>query len=415
MKKLLYGIVSIFLAPFKYLVPKGNIIIIQAYSPNIYCENTKYLFEYLSQHTTFEIFWVTHHPVIQQHLDLKKLKYVCRQRPFHLIWTTLRAKVVIDSGSHYFNPLNLVGSRVLKISTHHGSGPKITAPLGNTLKETLDEVLKMNAFDYVNFTSHYASVMIGKQNLKLPHQKVVVLGYPRCDHFFDKELIQSLKSNRPVAKMLNPAITKEDRIILFTPTFRTYKYDFPLNLMDGFDVETFNRFLEQSNAYFFYTYHTANIPKNFPPNMGRIRRIEHKDFPLFDINQFMPEVDVLLDDYSTTSTDIAIINRPQVFFMPDYEYYFDMKGFIEDYRAIMPGQEVHSYQEFEKTLRECFENPESYTKKFSRQRDDLLTKYYDVTNTNSCEKLTKFIEKLMEEKHASYLPSATPLEYSSGR
>ena len=172
--------------PIKNLVPKGDIVIIQTYSPNVYCENTKYLFEYLSRNTPHQVYWITHHPEIQEHLESKNLKYLCKQRPFQLIWTTLRAKIVIDSGSSFFNFLGLVGKRVVKISTFHGSGPKITTPLGNSLDETLSEVFKMNRFDYVNFASRYASVMIGKQNLKLPHQKVIVFGYPRCDHFFDE-------------------------------------------------------------------------------------------------------------------------------------------------------------------------------------------------------------------------------------
>ena len=34
---------------------------------------------------------------------------------------------------------------------------------------------------------------------------------------------------------------------------------------------------------------------------------------MFDINEFMNEVDILLNDYTTTSTDFALLNRPQIF------------------------------------------------------------------------------------------------------
>ena len=44
------------LSPLKYIISKGNVIIIQTYSPFIYCENTKYLYEYLSIHTDYEVY-----------------------------------------------------------------------------------------------------------------------------------------------------------------------------------------------------------------------------------------------------------------------------------------------------------------------------------------------------------------------
>ena len=396
--------------PIKNLVPKGNIVIIQTYSPNVYCENTKYLFEYLSCNTPHQVYWITHHPEIQKHLESKNLKYLCKQRPFQLIWTTLRAKIVIDSGSSFFNFLGLVGKKVVKISTFHGSGPKITTPLGHSLNETLSEVFKMNSFDYVNFASRYASVMIGKQNLKLPHQKVIVFGYPRCDHFFDEQLVASRYRERPVAKMLDSRIGKNDRVILYTPTWRPYEYDFPLALMKDFELQKFHRYLEQSNAYFFYTYHTANKPLSFLPHTDRIQLISHEKFPLFDINQFMLEVDVLLDDYSTTSTDISLLNRPQIFFLPDYEYYFDVKGFIEDYRAIMPGKEVFQYSDFENTLSECFENPNGYVTKFTRQRNELVAKYYDVEKKNSCGEFSDFIGKILRANN-QIVSAASPSQF----
>lgn len=390
-RKWIVFILSCLLKPLKRLIPKGPVIILQTYSPYIYCENTRYLYEYLSQNTSYEVYWDTEHPEIIKHLHDKGWRVVSNKKWWHRIITALRARMVIDSGSGYFNPFGLIGDGVIKICTLHGCGPKATTAIYNSIKDNLTEIHKMNQFDYVNFTTRYSGVMVGKLNLKLPHPKIVTLGYPRCDAFFNKAYTEEKYKNKPVLKYLGVDLKGGEKIILYTPTWRPYSYDFPLCLMKDFDIRKLHSFLEQQNAYFFYTCHTANIPLNFLPNTSRIQRADSDKFPLFDINQFMMEIDILLNDYSTTSTDVAILNRPQIFFMPDYNYYFEVKGFIEEYRPIMPGKEVHSFADLENTVKECLNNPVIYTEKYSRERNLLLSRYYDMNNTNSCKKFSDFI------------------------
>ena len=56
------------LFPLKFVISKGNVIILQTYSPYIYCENTKYLYEYLSTKTDYEVYWVTESKEIKKYL-----------------------------------------------------------------------------------------------------------------------------------------------------------------------------------------------------------------------------------------------------------------------------------------------------------------------------------------------------------
>jgi len=130
-------------------------------------------------------------------------------------------------------------------------------------------------------------------------------------------LVERKHSTKHWAKILNSNIKESDKIILYTPTWRPYEYSFPLEKMSGFDLENFNVWLENNDTYFFYTIHTAKVPMSMMGARDRIIFIDSWEFPLFDINEFMNEVDVLLNDYSTTSVDFSLLERPQIFFMPD--------------------------------------------------------------------------------------------------
>ena len=47
--------------------------------------------------------------------------------------------------------------------------------------------------------------------------------------------------------------------------------------------------------------------------------------------------DVLLTDYSSAIYEFALLDRPMVFFAPDYEAYERERGFYFDYRTGVPG------------------------------------------------------------------------------
>lgn len=393
--------------PFRFVFPKGRTIIIQTYNSRIYCENTKYLYEYLSRNSDYKIYWVTENNDVKKYLRERGLRYISRRNPLSLLRAVLRASVVIDSGSSYFNFLGLIGKKVVKICTMHGNGPKTTTSIFDSLRDNLREVVNMNQFDYVNFGSKYAAVMIGKLNMKLPHHKVIHLGFPRVDQYFDVEHTQKARQERKWAKKLNSHIVRTtSKVILYTPTWRSYSYEFPLRYMDGFSIESLHEFLKKNDLYFFYTLHTARKLKNLIPSSERIRFVGHHNSPFFDTNEFMMEADVLLNDYSNTSTDFSILNRPQVFFMPDYDQYFEQKGFIEEYRSILPGREVFNFQDLVSTLLSCLESSEGYVNQYRREKDLLLERYYDTTNRNSCENFKNFIEGIFEKNNRSHAPGS---------
>ncbi len=63
--------------------------------------------------------------------------------------------------------------------------------------------------------------------------------------------------------------------------------------------------------------------------------IDVSDYP--DINELMLVSDVLVTDYSSAIYEFSLLEKPIVFFAPDYEAYERERGFYFDYRTGVPG------------------------------------------------------------------------------
>ena len=212
-------------------------------------------------------------------------------------------------------------------------------------------------------------------------------GFPRIDHLKSKN-----KDN--TFNYLTNIKSKNPKIILYTPTWRPYDIDFPLNYMPGMDYSKFQKFLIKKNMYFFYSQHSIQDFKNKPSNYSRIIGINHLKYPFYDPTSFMKSVKILVNDYSATSTDFSILKKPQLFYFPDFKKYNDYKGFLENYKKNLIGFEIQNYNSFIKYIEACMKNKNFYLKKFDEKINNYQVKYYKKSNNNSCELFKKFIKKI---------------------
>ena len=131
-----------------------------------------------------------------------------------------------------------------------------------------------------------------------------------------------------------------------------------------------------------------NSKYNFSGNFENIKFINLLKFPLFDVNLILPKVDMLITDYSTISTDFAILKKPQLFLLNDFKSYFKEESLIEDFRKIMPGREVKTFQNLIKELSK---------KNYKLNNKIFLEKYYDTKNKNSSEKHFQFLNRIIKK------------------
>ena len=128
LKIIIYFVIKYSLLQIKKRVTKKNIIIIESFSPNRYGGNPKYLFEYFSYNSNYKTYWITENNEIIKYLESKNLNYISSKNILHKIYVSFYAKIIISSGTDYYNILNLIkeNNTVVKICTMHGSGPKLS-------------------------------------------------------------------------------------------------------------------------------------------------------------------------------------------------------------------------------------------------------------------------------------------------
>lgn len=384
LKKILF----LFFKNIKIFIKKKNIIIIQSYNPYLYCENTKYLFEYISKYQSdkFKIYWNTNSKIISKYLSDKKLNYInIKENPIKFLYIFLSCKILIDSGTKFLNFLGLASydKKIVKISIYHGGGPK-TLPISKAITpERQQDIKDHDSFNYLNFPSNFLKEKCEK-NFNLKNSKTLSLGFPRCDQFF-------YRTNKNIFKYLMNKSKLNSKIILYTPTWRGYNYDFPLNKILGINYFNFNNFLQKNDLYLFYSCHPNQVDKKMPLNYSRIKFINTIKFPFYDTNEFLNEVDVLLNDYSNSSTDFAILKKPQIFFMPDYNRYYNYQGFLDDYKRNLIGPQISNLSELKKKIVEYTHPSNTYLNQYSFKLKRYLDKYYNVRIQNSSVLLKNFV------------------------
>lgn len=401
MKKTLNILMLMLLKIISFFIRKENVVIIGTYSRYRYGGNTKYLYEYLSENRSLDVYWLTESKDIIDFLESKKLKYLSNKNIIQKIKMTLKCKVVIDSGTGHYNPFNYFSSdkKVLKISTMHGSGPKLTVERKKNINDTLDLIKKINSFNCVSFCTEHSRRIIGINQLLLSHDKTKLFGLPKHDLLGNENYVNSIYDKRKWSRQIigeDVDITNA-KIIYYTPTFRTTCESLPINVLSGFSADEFEDFLNEENIYFIYSFHNLN---NFTDNLinsERIRFVSTNEYPLFDNFELMLESDMMIGDYSTLATDFSLLYKPQLFIMPDYNEIYKTKGFAEDLRGILPGKEIATFQELKKSVKKYITDERLFLKDFESNIKDLHTKYVSPKKMKSRQQYHDYILNFLND------------------
>jgi CDP-glycerol glycerophosphotransferase (TagB/SpsB family) len=327
------------------------------------------------------------------HDYLSKLdRPVVMHRSINGFWHYVRAGVVVGNGTSYPTLLKFTGLSTVKICLHHGMGPRSTNSADEKrIKNSFEILKKYSKFDYFNFTSKYTNTTVGRLQFLIPRSKRIIFGLPRCDHLLNQDVIINSNQEKQQLKNLNYQLKNNTRCVLYSPTWRPKDnpLSFPLSLLRDFSLVQFDNWLEKNNILFLISVHPLMEDFEDFSNCTNIRYLDKN--PVIDINQLLPEMDLLITDYSSIATDYMLMDRPVIYVMPDYEYYLYDFGLLEDMRENLPGLEAESLIELQSYLLRSLENPQE----MHYERVKYLNKYYDVNNTNSCENISKFIESLV--------------------
>lgn len=167
--------------------------------------------------------------------------------------------------------------------------------------------------------------------------KVQALGVPRTDLLFDWDY-EEKKREELYGKY---PILKENRVILFAPTFRGDGNKDAYYPLEAFDV---NHFMERQPE------DTVLILKNHPFVKQKFTVDAQWQDRVLDlsgeehINDIMLISNLLITDYSSSVFEAAILELPMLFYAFDEKEYMDSRDFYFDYSQFTPGPVVTDFE-----------------------------------------------------------------------
>jgi CDP-ribitol ribitolphosphotransferase len=175
----------------------------------------------------------------------------------------------------------------------------------------------------------------------LPPSRVLPLGAPRTDFFFNERAME--KQRQKVFKDF-PHIQGK-RVLLYAPTFRGRGRErhsrFPLEpvpLLAGLGEDTVLMIKPHPHTPM------TGVDTTLPQLV-----LVPDDYPL---HALLTAVDVLITDYSSVIFEFALLGKPMVFFAHDFKEYQANSAFYWDYRAFVPGPIATTQGELVRILQE---------------------------------------------------------------
>ena len=178
-------------------------------------------------------------------------------------------------------------------------------------------------------------------------------------------------------------ISKDKKIILYTPTYREYLIDENHNtyMTPPLDLNLFQNQLSDEFVLLIRAHYAVTKSLNICDN-GFV--FDVSDYP--DINHLYLISDILISDYSSTYFDFSILDRPMLCFAYDLDEYQEKRGLYLDLNKILPCR-------VDKTDRELLDS----IKKLDY--DDACKKTRDFHNKyapyagDSCRKIIKLLKR----------------------
>lgn len=163
---------------------------------------------------------------------------------------------------------------------------------------------------------------------RTPRERVLPLGSPRTDLFFDEARLAEAR----VRTMGRYPGLGGRRVITYAPTFRgrgRAKRPAP-----ALDAPLLRSLLGASDVIVLKSH--PNLDARLVDQAGYDVVVDPAD----DMNELLAATDILITDYSSTIFEYVLLRRPLVLLVPDLDAYEQAPGLYVDYRSEMVGVHV---------------------------------------------------------------------------
>jgi CDP-ribitol ribitolphosphotransferase len=257
---------------------------------------------------------------------LGKLAYFARlaRGLYHLRTARL---FVVDNA---YLPIHVVphGQRTTVVQVWHAAGAlkRFGADMATPLPEPERTFLHRH-YDHV-VTAAEASRTAWAAAFRTPPERVLPLGTPRTDFFFDAAAMAEARARQQAAY---PALAGR-RVALYAPTFRGRGQG--KRGSAALDAERLRAAL--SPEWILVLKSHPNLDPSEMPTKGYDLVVD----PTVEINELLVLTDVLISDYSSSIFEYALLRRPLILLVGDLHDYEVDPGLYLDYRTEMIGTQV---------------------------------------------------------------------------
>ena len=164
--------------------------------------------------------------------------------------------------------------------------------------------------------------------LRTPVERVVALGSPRTDFFFDPGAMDAARERVLEA---HPDLAGR-RVVVYAPTFRGR--GIAKRAATGLDAVRLRAALPDDHVLVLKTH------PNLDPTATGTAGYDVVVDPATEINDLLVLTDVLITDYSSSVVEFALLHRPIVLLVGDLAEYEVDPGLYLDYRTEMIGTQV---------------------------------------------------------------------------
>ncbi len=325
--------------PFRLLggfVERDSTLVAMSGTGGRFTGNVRYLFLALADDDVLECVWIS--PDRHQRDEIRAMGHRAELR-----WSPTGVLVCLRAGwyvySSYLSDINYwtsKGARTLNL--WHGVGIKAieyaitTGPLQRVYSSPRWSPIRL-AFidrftppDYLLSTSPFVTERCFASAFRIPPERCLEFGYPRTDHFFDDD-------SRRVARDALTLPEGTGEVIGYFPTWRDQGNDFISD--SGLSFDDLNDALRRGNRFLIFKAHPnfANVsPRDRTWSNIRVLDVSA------DLNLLLPACDAIITDYSSVAYDFVLLERPVIFFVPDYDQYVSNRNsnFSFDDMAVGP-------------------------------------------------------------------------------
>lgn len=332
------------------ILNKKKIILFTGTDFNSFNENSKYLYLYLSRFKKYTPVWITTNEEIFDYLKKRNLDVIYKKGLLSIIYY-LGSDVLVGTGESFPIKKFFLSNNCIKLNLRHGYGPRSNGLSFKIENEKISIIhdngesyrLNLSEWDYINYTNKNISKVLGKK-FNVSNKKRVIFGFPRCYQYSDEKINDIRSKHKKYLNELGFDINK--KFLLYAPTWRLNNKNLPIISLKGFSFDKFNKFLKSKNYFFLINthYHTKIKIKNYS-NIFFLK----KNF-LFDINTLLPEIDLLITDYSSIATDFLLLKKKIIHVLPDHDEYIKNIKLLTDLDQINSGPIIKDYKNLIKNL-----------------------------------------------------------------